>query len=406
MRRAIIMPTLIAHGGAGGRPPASDRGARRSAILAAVQRGADILRGGGSALDAVVATVVVLENDPLFNAGYGSVLTVAGRVEMDAAVMTATRARRDNRGSAVGDNADGARVALTSAARQRAGAAEVRLGGVVLVSRVRNPIELARAVMERTPHLLMGAGGAERLARQFGLRMCRPADLVSQRARERWLASRGEPTGHLAHAGDGAPVSHGTVGAVAIDSHGDIAAATSTGGVSGKLPGRIGDSAIVGAGLFAGARGAASATGEGEAIMRVALCRQAVMALGAPEKFERMIELARSTGSAWHEVEPEVFGAAHPEVGAYLLGLWGLPLDLIEAVAYHHAPSRVQHANTSVLAAVHVADAVVDATADRPAKLLDRLDASFVARTGVSRCLSAWNIHIDADDLPAPRLDV
>jgi len=280
MRRAIIMPTPIAHGGAGGRPPASDRGARRSAILAAVQRGADILRGGGSALDAVVATVVVLENDPLFNAGYGSVLTVAGRVEMDAAVMTATRARRDNRGSAVGDNADGARVALTSAARQRAGAAEVRLGGVVLVSRVRNPIELARAVMERTPHLLMGAGGAERLARQFGLRMCRPADLVSQRARERWLASRGEPTGHLAHAGDGAPVSHGTVGAVAIDSHGDIAAATSTGGVSGKLPGRIGDSAIVGAGLFAGARGAASATGEGEAIMRVALCRQAVMALG------------------------------------------------------------------------------------------------------------------------------
>jgi HD-like signal output (HDOD) protein/ActR/RegA family two-component response regulator len=131
---------------------------------------------------------------------------------------------------------------------------------------------------------------------------------------------------------------------------------------------------------------------------------QAVLALSAPEKFEQMIELARSSGRAWHEVEPEVFGAAHPEVGAYLLGLWGLPLDLIEAVAYHHTPSRVQHAHTSVLAAVHVADAVVEATADRPAKLLDRLDASFVARTGVSRCLTAWNIHLDADELQAQRL--
>jgi HD-like signal output (HDOD) protein len=131
---------------------------------------------------------------------------------------------------------------------------------------------------------------------------------------------------------------------------------------------------------------------------------QAVLALSAPDKFEHMIELAHSTGRPWHEVEPQVFGAAHPEVGAYLLGLWGLPLDLIEAVAYHHTPSRVQHAHTSVLAAVHVADAIVDATSDRPAKLLDRLDASFVARTGVSRWLTAWNIHIDADDLQAQRL--
>jgi HD-like signal output (HDOD) protein len=125
---------------------------------------------------------------------------------------------------------------------------------------------------------------------------------------------------------------------------------------------------------------------------------QAVLALSAPDKFEQMIELARATGRAWHEVEPEVFGAAHPEVGAYLLGLWGLPLDLIEAVAYHHTPSRVQHAHTNVLAAVHVADAIVDASADRPARLLDRLDASFVARTSVSRCLTAWNIHLDDDE--------
>lgn len=129
---------------------------------------------------------------------------------------------------------------------------------------------------------------------------------------------------------------------------------------------------------------------------------QAVLALSAPDKFERMIELARSSGRACHEVEPELFGTAHPEVGAYLLGLWGLPLDLIEAVAYHHTPSRVQHAHTSVLAAVHVADAVVDPTSERPSRLLDRLDSSFIARTGVARCLTAWNIHIDSDD-PQPQ---
>jgi HD-like signal output (HDOD) protein len=131
---------------------------------------------------------------------------------------------------------------------------------------------------------------------------------------------------------------------------------------------------------------------------------QAVLALSAPEKFDQMIELSHSSGRAWHEVEPQVFGAGHPEVGAYLLGLWGLPLDLIEAVAFHHTPSRVQHVHTSVLAAVHVADAIVDATVDRPARLLDRLDASFVARTGVARCLTAWNIHLDDDDQQAQRL--
>ncbi len=276
MRRTIIMPTLIAHGGAGGRPSASDRAPRRAGILAAVQRGAEILRGGGSALDSVVATVVALENDPLFNAGYGSVLTIAGRVEMDAAVMTSTHLpeRPHDR-----YNTDRAGSTNSSVARRRAATVDVRAGGVVLVSRVRNPIELARAVMERTPHLLMGGAGAEVLARQAGLRMCRPADLISQRARERWLASRGEPAGDLAHAANTTAHSHGTVGAVALDSHGDIAAATSTGGVSGKLPGRIGDSAIVGAGVFVNAHGGASATGEGEAIMRIALCREGVTAL-------------------------------------------------------------------------------------------------------------------------------
>jgi len=272
MSRATIMPALIAHGGAGGQTPACDRAARRRGILSAVQRGAEILRGGGCALDAVVATVVALENDSLFNAGYGSVLTTAGRVEMDAAVMTATRPRIND------GTVDGARAG-SGRRRAPAAAVEIRAGGVVLVSRVRNPIELARAVMERTPHLLLGGAGAERFARQAGLRMCRPDDLISDRARKRWLASRGETPAQSDERPRNEARSHGTVGAVALDSRGDIAAATSTGGVSGKLPGRIGDSAIVGAGLFATARGGASATGEGEAIMRVALCREAVIAL-------------------------------------------------------------------------------------------------------------------------------
>jgi beta-aspartyl-peptidase (threonine type) len=165
----------------------------------------------------------------------------------------------------------------------------------VLISRVRNPIQLARVVMERTPHLLMGGAGAERLARDAGLRLCRPDQLISDRARQRWLALMENRAASVL------PDRHGTVGAVAMDSRGNIAAATSTGGVSGKLPGRIGDSAIIGAGLFAGIRGGASATGAGEAIMRSAPCRDAVaMAsrMRAQEAAARVIEqLDQATGA-------------------------------------------------------------------------------------------------------------
>jgi HD-like signal output (HDOD) protein len=124
---------------------------------------------------------------------------------------------------------------------------------------------------------------------------------------------------------------------------------------------------------------------------------QAVLALCSPQMFSEVIQIARESNRPWHEVEKEAFGVAHPEVGAYLLGLWGLPLDLIEAVAYHHNPSHVKHSQTSVLAAVHIADAVIDATADQPEKLLNRLDAAFVARTGVHRCLTEWDIDPDED---------
>jgi len=278
MRRINFTPALIAHGGAGGLAQAAERPARKRGLLAAVERGAGILREGGSALDAVIATVSALEDDGLFNAGYGSVLTTAGRPEMDAGVMVAERAA-----SAPAGGNTRRRVTL-------------RAGGVVLVSRVRNPIQLARAVMERTPHVLVGGVAAERIARQAGLRLCRPDQLVSPRARERWLATRRS----LAPSANNTN-QHGTVGAVAVDSRGNLAAATSTGGVTGKMPGRIGDSAIIGAGLFANAAGAASATGSGEAIMKVALCREAVLALSRKRAQEaavlRIADLHAETGA-------------------------------------------------------------------------------------------------------------
>ena len=248
MKRRSLVPAFIAHGGAGRRAPADELPGRRRGLLAAGAAAARILLDGGDALDAVVAAVVVLEDDPLFNAGYGSYLTIAGTVEMDAAVTTARPI-----GPRVGGRAPFA----------------ISAGGVVMVRRVRNPILLARAVMERTPHVLMGGVGAERIAREAGLRLCRPTAMVAPRSRERWLAlARGQR-----------PPQHGTVGAVAVDIHGNLAAATSTGGVTLKLPGRIGDSAIPGAGLFANMSGAASATGEGEAILKTALCRDTVEGL-------------------------------------------------------------------------------------------------------------------------------
>ena len=291
-----ITPALIAHGGAGGRGPASERPERRRGMLAAVAAGAEVLRDGGSALDAVVAAVRVLEDHPLFNAGVGSLLTIDGTVEMDASVMVALPPMPPPRRGAAAASAH----ARATAPGPRAGA-ELRAGAVAGITRVRNPILLARAVMDHTPHVLMAGAGAERLARRAGIALCRPEELVTERARERWRAAmerRAEAAG--AAVLGGGPGSFGTVGAVAIDAEGGLAAATSTGGVSGKLPGRVGDSAIIGAGTFASARGAAAATGQGEPIMKIALCRAAVAAIGRGEPravAERAIAgLAAATG--------------------------------------------------------------------------------------------------------------
>ncbi|HXN13717.1 MAG TPA: isoaspartyl peptidase/L-asparaginase, partial [Candidatus Acidoferrales bacterium] len=284
-------PALVAHGGAGSIGPSSERPERRRAMMAAIRIGARILRTNGTALDAVVATVAALEDHPLFNAGYGSLLNSEGNVEMDASVMFAEPAVSDS--TRRGKHSD----------RTHSDDADysVSAGAVAVVSRVRNPIMLARAVMEHSPHILMAGPGAENFARKVGIRLVRPEEMVTERARERWRA-RKQQTGMLeAEAAARAAIGHGTVGAVAVDVRGAIAAATSTGGVPGKLFGRVGDSALIGAGTFAHAFGAASATGQGEAIILTALCREAVLALAdaAPQAVAREAigEMIDATGA-------------------------------------------------------------------------------------------------------------
>jgi L-asparaginase / beta-aspartyl-peptidase len=291
MARARNRPAIVAHGGAGNAGPGMERPERRRAMMTAIRLGAKILRANGSALEAVVATVAALEDHPLFNAGYGSLLNSEGSVEMDASVMFAEPVVSDStrRGKSSGRT------------NSNEGDYTVSAGAVAAVSRVRNPIMLARAVMEHSPHILMAGPGAESFARKVGIRLVRPEEMVTERARERWRA-RKEQAGTLeAEAAARAAMGHGTVGAAAVDVHGGIAAATSTGGVPGKLFGRVGDSALIGAGTFAHAFGGASATGQGEAIILTALCREAVLALGdaSPQVVAReaILEMIDATGA-------------------------------------------------------------------------------------------------------------
>ncbi len=296
MRGARNRTALVAHGGAGSGSPGAERAERRRAMMAAMRVGAGILRASGSALEAVVATVAALEDHPLFNAGYGSLLNSQGNVEMDASVMFAepvaepAACKPASRGKRPGDSGHSIGSDYS-----------VSAGAVAAVSRVRNPIVLARAVMEHSPHILMAGAGAESFARKAGIRLVRPEEMVTERARERWRA-RKQHSGMLeAESAARAAMGHGTVGAVAVDVHGGIAAATSTGGVPGKLFGRVGDSALIGAGTFAHAFGAASATGQGEAIILTALCREAVLALadGSPQAVARaaILEMIDATGA-------------------------------------------------------------------------------------------------------------
>lgn len=237
------VPALIVHGGAGADPGGREelRGGMRDAVAA----GWRALAEGGTALDAVEAAVRSLEDHPRFNAGRGSVLTAAGTVETDASIME-------------GD--------------------QLRNGAVAAVSGVRNPISLARQILEAGRHSLFAGPGALARARELGVPLCDPGELVTEHQRRRLAALQA-----------------GTVGAVALDRLGTIAAATSTGGMAGKLPGRVGDSALIGCGTYAESTlGGVSCTGDGEAIIRVTLARRALDILKSVGEPSHACEVALS----------------------------------------------------------------------------------------------------------------
>jgi beta-aspartyl-peptidase (threonine type) len=223
---------LIVHGGAG--KPAPDRAAAsRAGILAATAAGRAVLDSGGSALDAVEQAIRALEDDPAFNAGFGSVLNALGEVEMDAAIM------------------DGSTLDF---------------GGVAAVQGLRHPISVARALLTEPP-ILLAAEGARRFAEKIGAETCAPEAMIAPRRRPQPKAPP--------------KTQHGvdTVGCVAIDVEGRIAAGTSTGGIAGKPPGRIGDSPLPGSGLYADPRGGVSLSGQGEKIARVLVAAEVMHAL-------------------------------------------------------------------------------------------------------------------------------
>jgi L-asparaginase / beta-aspartyl-peptidase len=228
---------IVVHGGAGDFSRATlsleREAAVRAALAEALEAGRRILAADGSSLDAVIAAVKVMEDSAQFNAGKGSVRTREGAHEMDASIM------------------DGK---------------ERRAGAVAGVTTVKNPVEAARVVMEKSGHVLMAGAGAEKFAKEQGLALVDPAYFRSPERREPQERSRGKRAG----LSGGAKL--GTVGAVALDRSGNLAAATSTGGVDGKRAGRIGDSPIIGAGTWAENESVAvSATGTGEMFIRNAV---------------------------------------------------------------------------------------------------------------------------------------
>jgi L-asparaginase / beta-aspartyl-peptidase len=241
--------SLIVHGGAWNIPDGAIADCR-AGIRRALEVGRDVLVRGGTAIDAVEAAIVVLEDDITFDAGIGSHLNRDGHVQLDAIVM------------------DGATLDA---------------GAVAAVERVRNPIRLARKIMESSKHVLLAGAGAELFAQENGFPLCDPAELIIDRERTAWQRCKRE--GHSAefHFGD----KHGTVGAVARDARGKIAAGTSTGGTCCKFPGRVGDSPLVGCGCYADAEaGGVSCTGLGEAIMKIVMAKTAadMLRAGSPSQ--------------------------------------------------------------------------------------------------------------------------
>src|SRR5690348_5394381 len=241
-RFAILVamkPALIVHGGAWDIPDEAID-ACKSGCQRALAAGWSVLSPGGHPLDAIEAAIMVLEDDPVFDAGYGSHLNLDGRVECDAIVMNG---------------------------------ATLHAGAASTLQRVKNPIRAARAILEKCPHMMLVGEGAERFAKEHGIALCDPDELISEAEQEAWLKCRNDKHAAEHHRGH----EQGTVGAVALDKDGNLFAATSTGGTCCKLPGRVGDSPLIGCGCYADSEaGGVSCKGYGEAIMKIVMAKSAV----------------------------------------------------------------------------------------------------------------------------------
>ncbi len=271
-------PVLLIHGGAWAMPDDAVA-AHEEGIASALAAGYGLLERGASAVDAVEAAVAVMEDDETFDAGRGSFLTQDGRVQMDALLMN-------------GEN--------------------LRTGGVACVERLRNPIRAARLVLDKSPHVYFVGTGAERFARQHGMALCDNMELVIPREQERlFKAQADELAGRRDETFSGSLDSHDTVGAVALDVHGNIAAGTSTGGTLNKAPGRVGDSSLIGCGCYAdNLTAAVSLTGWGEPIMKLVLGKWAVDRVAA----------GASPDQAAHEAIDYLFNRLGGHGGMILLG--------------------------------------------------------------------------------------
>ena len=254
---------IVVHGGAGFWRRDLPRGLE--GVMTAARSGSTLLKKGGTALDAVESAIVKMENNEIFNAGRGSSLTWLGTVEMDAAIMDGT---------------------------------DLSAGAVAMVRDVKNPIRLARLVMERTEHVLIAGESAEQLAKAFSLPKCNP---ITDRRRRMYLKlkkeAKAQPTRNTLLLRDHPEILTDTVGAVALDQDGNFAAAASTGGITLKIPGRIGDTPQIGSGLYADNRsGAATATGLGEVAIRLVLskviCTMMEHGMSAPNASVNAVESA------------------------------------------------------------------------------------------------------------------
>ncbi|WP_126626904.1 isoaspartyl peptidase/L-asparaginase family protein [Dictyobacter alpinus] len=231
---------LIVHGGAGNISP-ERADAAQAGCKAAASIGWQMLQNGGSALDAVEAAVRSLEDNPEFNAGRGSCLNKDGKIEMDASIM------------------DGSNLTV---------------GAIAGVQLIRHPITLARRVQESEHAFLIGAG-AEFFAKEQGIEFCTYEDLLTERQYNAWKKHDSTSLTYEAKGPGEKSEKHGTVGAIAIDSQGHLACATSTGGILNKYPGRVGDSPLIGCGFYADEHAAISCTGYGEDFIRLMIARRA-----------------------------------------------------------------------------------------------------------------------------------